>query len=307
MLRLVRESSELPNIANRDDTCFIRHAYGSDGYVPNYGNDMQYAVPNTQSFRIQGGRVNLQGWEIDIDNYLIPINLESFTGVRYDFVYLEINLLSESVQILTVRDADTVFPLNKGDDLTFNPNGVARIALYRIPVNSSGIVSASTISMLIKPIQRSGSRFDSAEMRLESIEHRLDLLGFKDGVFSWEQGMPDEKAEMSRQGNYVIGSAKVSYAPSVLPYSNQSTYVLSDGTSIFAHRLGRVPITMKPKEILSALASVGGYNSVSGYTANEPADVLIDTSGYCYLTINNSNWNIVTVYISFGYEAAPLT
>lgn len=200
-IRLVRKSSETPSISNRDDACSIRYAYGVDGYVPEYGHGMTYSSYGN-TFLINGGRVNLQGWEIDIETHEIPISIESFSGTKYDFVYVELNLLLEAAEIKTVRSSDTVFPLSSGDDLSQIPGGIARLPLYRIPVTSAGIVDIGQIELLAYAIKRTG-------LRLDDIERRLDLLGFKEGTIEVPDSvlLPDMiiPKVVSKQGNYVIG------------------------------------------------------------------------------------------------------
>jgi hypothetical protein len=302
-IRLVRESSDTPNVANRDDTCFVRHAYGVDGYVPNFGNGMGFAVPTTTSFRIQGGRVNIQGWEIDITNHTIPINRESFTGTRYDFVYVELNLLLEFAEIKVVRDGEQVFPLSLGDDLTYNPNGIARLPLYRIPVNSSGVVSADAIEVLAHPIQRSGPRFDQAEARMDSLEYRLELLGFKEGTF--ESVSPDTSVpqRMTRQGNYVIGQVNAgTISHSDLGDLREYTF---EGSIFYGQLIGKVPEYMAPLQDTSQIYLM---TIDSGNLTQTVGGILYMTKdGSCYLGhVIQPHMTITECWIQFGYEALPL-
>lgn len=306
-IRLVRKASETPNIANRDDTCAFRYAYGTDGYVLNYGYEMGYALPDKTTLRIQGGRLNIQGWEVDLENYPVSITVASFSGVRYDFIYAEINLLLETAEIKTVRDAETVFPLSLGDNLTYNPNGVARLPLYRVPVNSSGIDSSQSVEKLVQPIKLSSTRFEEADRRMTSIEERLALLGFREGTF--DSIVPDPLGstvpKMTRQGNYVLGKG---YCFSV--GDTVTEYWWNDAPTVGIY-LGKVPSDMKPLEhYVSQISILSGKKPLTGVDVYYPAEIHLLGDGTCYLWLplyETAGALSPSITIWFGYEAKPLT
>jgi hypothetical protein len=89
-----------------------------------------------------------------------------------------------------------------------------------------------------------------------------------------------------------------------LLYGYQQDYTLASGLSIFAHRLGRLPDDMKPPNSFKTWAAVSAY-SANG-SRREALEIIVDSTGYCYLSIANQAWTIISVIIPFGYEAAPL-
>ena len=136
-LRLVRQSSDTPNITNKDDVKMVRYAYGGfDGVVKNFGQELAATEPVYGVFRIESGRVVLQGWEVDIDEggwettlFLPPTNI-------YYLFYLEINALLETAEIKSIYGLSLYPEISTGDDLTEVPNGVARLPLFKFTLES---------------------------------------------------------------------------------------------------------------------------------------------------------------------------
>ena len=90
--KMVRQPSETPNINNIDDIVPFRYAYGNqDGYVLNKGNELSYTI-NGNQFRINSGRVVLQGVEDDIDANGVNFTIDNISGTRYYVVYYKVNL-----------------------------------------------------------------------------------------------------------------------------------------------------------------------------------------------------------------------
>lgn len=130
-VRLVRESSQTPNITNKDDAKMVRYAYGGyDGVVKGYGQELGYTYENG-IFKIGSGRVVLQGWEVDIDESGWTLNLKSVTGTRYYTVYLEVNLVTEKAELKSQHSTLAYPSIEPGDDLTNVPNGIANLVLYQ--------------------------------------------------------------------------------------------------------------------------------------------------------------------------------
>lgn len=202
-LRLVRQSSDTPNISNHDDTCMVRYAYGGyNGIVKNFGAEITASIDTTnRTITLHRGRVVLYGWEVDIDTEILTIP-SSVDALRYDFLYLEINLLQESTELKIVRSAENVEPLSIGDDLTTNPSGIARIALYSWHINGAAVSNLTRIAPMIRRLSEI----------YEEVDARLVALGFKQGNIPFLTDIaPDNlnhegKNPLYRQGNYVIGS-----------------------------------------------------------------------------------------------------
>ena len=138
-LRLVRQTSETPNITNKDDTIMTRYAYGGyNGVVKAFGNELDYNS-SAGSFRVLDGRIVLDGWEVDVDGAGWLLNLSTVTGIQYHSVYLEINVLTETATITSTYLTGVYPEIEKGDDLTATPNGTARLLLYNLKVQNGTI------------------------------------------------------------------------------------------------------------------------------------------------------------------------
>ena len=154
MIKLVRESSNTPNVKNIDDVRMIRYAYGFNGVVKNYGNelDAEYDEQN-KVFKIKSGLIVLDGWEVHIDDNGWNLNISLLTGTQGYSIYLEVNALSETVEIKsTYNPYSSTYPnIDKGDDLTKKTNGIARLLLYNLTIQDG---NADRIVKKIKTIPR---------------------------------------------------------------------------------------------------------------------------------------------------------
>jgi lipopolysaccharide export system protein LptA len=137
-IRLVRKSSETPNIQNKDDVRMIRYAYGYDGYIKGYGEELAYAYSN-RIFKILSGRIVFQGWEIDIDAEGWNLDLSNSSGTQYYSVYLELDISIESATIQGSYSLSSYPNITAGEDLTTIPNGKARLLLYQFKIVSGSI------------------------------------------------------------------------------------------------------------------------------------------------------------------------
>ena len=81
-INFVRQPSETPNVRNIDDIIPFRYAYGNqNGYVKDKGNELSYTI-NGSNFRINSGRVVLQGVESDIDANGVTITVDNVATTR---------------------------------------------------------------------------------------------------------------------------------------------------------------------------------------------------------------------------------
>lgn len=180
-IRLLRESSDTPNITNRDDTHMTRYAYGNiSGVVKDFGSELSYSTANSK-FSVGSGRVVIQGWEVEIEPGSWMLDLSTVTGSQYYLVYLEINTGVETAEIKSMYLPGSIPSVEPGDDLTKHPQGVARLPLYTFRYNSG---TFSNIIKVVKTIPYSGQRLDKTESDITTINQRLDALGFKSGVAS---------------------------------------------------------------------------------------------------------------------------
>lgn len=202
-LRLVRQTSDTPNITNKDDTIMTRYAYGGyNGVVKAFGSECGYTAENG-IFKILSGRILVDGWEIDVDGAGWSFDFSNITGTQYHSVYAEINVATETVKIESTYLTGSYPEITKGDDLTTVPNGTARILLYEVVVENGTITGVSK--------------------KVEVIRHlkdRLEELGFKMGVAefrvldsSHENLFPFDETKITvnslkKQGKYCIFNFK---------------------------------------------------------------------------------------------------
>ena len=87
-IEMVRIPSDTPNITNIDDIIGLRYAYGNqNGYVINKGNECSYTI-NGSIFKINSGRLVLQGVECDIDANGVEILIDSIASKQYFLKYI---------------------------------------------------------------------------------------------------------------------------------------------------------------------------------------------------------------------------
>ena len=149
-LKLVRESSNTPNITNKDDTIAFRYAYGGyNGYIKGFGNECGYTADNG-NFKVLDGCLVIDGWEINIDPDGWEIDYSSAVSTQYNSIYVETSILTESVQIKSKYAFDDYPTIEKGDDLTETLNGTARLLLYNVKVENGVITEViKKVSSLI--------------------------------------------------------------------------------------------------------------------------------------------------------------
>lgn len=197
-IKLVRESSETPNITNQDDARMVRYAYsGYTGFVKNYLDEVGYQIDGTK-FKLKGGVVVVNGWEVSIENGSWELDLSTISGTQYYTIYLTVNLTTETAVIRSVYASGAYPTVQSGDDLTEDPYGEANVVLYHVKAVSG---RSSEVSKIIQPIPYINEK-------VADIEERLERLGFKEGELSFSDygwsGSPSNKSYVKRQGNYVI-------------------------------------------------------------------------------------------------------
>ena len=289
-LRLVRQTSETPNITNKDDTIMTRYAYGGyNGVVKGFGSECGYTVENG-IFKVLDGRIVIDGWEIDVDGAGWDLNLSTVTGTQYHSIYAEINVATEIVKLDSTYLIGSYPEIEKGDDLTHTPYGTARLLLYEVK-SVNGVITETIRRFDIIPY---------LTQKVLDIESRLDKLGFKSGSVSLNEDTASVNT-LTRQGNYVIGE---------LSYTNQRNILLGGQISINEQKtvnIGTVPRDFYPE--------IGG-SKLGIITKSSHANLVmwatISKYGYVQLQIVNAGTTNITFpeviikSIYFGYEAAPL-
>ena len=151
-IEMVRIPSETPNISNTDDFVGLRYAYGNqNGYVINKGQECSYTI-NGSKFKVNSGRLVLQGVECDIDANGVEITIDNVATNKYYTVYLQVNLATNETKILAMSDTSTYPTIESGNDLTQSTTGTATMELYHFEA-TSGVIS--NVSKVLKAIQYS--------------------------------------------------------------------------------------------------------------------------------------------------------
>lgn len=303
MLRLVRQSSNEPNVSNKDDACMVRYAYGGyDGRVKDAGNLVNCSL-NFDSQDVSGvyvdvssGKVVIQGWEIDIEEESVGAFHPTDAGTLYMYLYIELELITETVRFRPISSYTEVPPLPTGDDLTQVPSGTARMLLCHWDASASGISNLVMDAPIIK-------RLSDIEAELDD---RLTRLGFREGTFQWREESATTSEKISRQGNYVIGRVEAGFVYG-LSMSDEISYTIQ-GQDYSGIYLGSFSKDLLPKNSFNiGVAAASGYNLSSGFSAVEAINIYATEDGDCYLEqLNNPNWTITNIQIIFGYEAKPL-
>ena len=284
-LRMVRQPSETPNVSNIDDIIPFRYAYGDqNGYVIGRGLELK-AEPNYLTFRINSGRVVLNGVETEVDPNGVSLTIDNASEKRYYSVYYEVNLATQTTAIKLSNYSINGYPvIESGDDLTINPSGIAKLELYRFTA-TNGVIS--DVEKVVQPIEYSGTAlvgYDIAkgtvETRLSDINSRLAELGFKQGsignlsnnIISTTQNI------ITKQGTYVIGKI---------------TGIYSGGNDTF----GIIPNDFLPSKDINL-----GYIGFVGLSQKYIAYMTISKNGKININVGNTDVYSAEFEITFGYD-----
>lgn len=150
-IEMVRIPSETPNISNTDDFVGLRYAYGNqNGYVIGKGQECSPTISGSK-FKVNSGRLVLQGVECDIDANGVEITIDNVATKKYYTVYLQVNLATNETKILAMSDTSGYPTIESGDDLTQNTTGTATMELYHFEATSGVISNVKKIMLKIKP------------------------------------------------------------------------------------------------------------------------------------------------------------
>lgn len=307
-IEMVRVPSETPNISNTDDFVGLRYAYGNqNGYVINKGLECSF-TPLSAKFRINSGRLVLQGVEVDIDANGVEVAIDNVANTQYHTVYLKVDLSTNEAKILTMSDTSTYPTIESGDDLTQNTTGIAKMELYHFDA-TSGVIS--NVQNIVEKIEYTGTALVDYDISKGTVEERLDALGFKQSAIAnkdWAVGGRTfvtkqpyvQENILQRQGNYVILRL---FIPGATPtYESQFFMLDTDpmSSTYYAGTIATIPENFRPKtKITNHMYWLAGPSAYTNF------DVVINTDGN--ITIRYSTINqIQGIAIYCGYEANPL-
>lgn len=293
-IRMVRQPSETPNITNIDDIIPFRYAYGDqNGYVIGKGNEISYTIEGN-TFRVNSGRVVLQGVETDIDANGVSFTIDNSSETRYFVVYYEVNLATQTTAIKLSDYSTSGYPtIDAGDDLTANSSGIARLPLYRFTA-TSGVIS--NVTKVAKAIEYSGTALVGYDISKGTVEERLTNLGFKEGVFTITDISEDSPYpptfytnNIKKVGKFAIGNFNVSFG---LDYLTGGVITI------------KVPDEFKPKSAHLCVGELNGYtiDIVTGETTEYTKQfrIKLDTDGTIKIEVTYGMSSLII--LNFGWE-----
>lgn len=219
-IRMVRKPSETPNINNIDDIIPFRYAYGNqNGYVIGKGQELSYTI-NDGEFKINSGRVVLQGVECDIDanGAVIAVDTSISTKMYYT-VYYKVNMATNECSIDAIGDMANYPPIDGGDDLTENSTGVARLELYRFVVENNVI---NNVVKLVTPINY------TTDVEVKNAINARNAVVKADGTFGQ---ITEDEFGVLRCGDITIPYKKL-ITNSIFTITKNEYYVLDVGEDL---------------------------------------------------------------------------
>lgn len=293
-MEMTSDMKNYNSITNIDDIIPFRYAYGDqNGYVIGKGQELSYTI-NGRDFRVNSGRVVLNGVESDVDANGVTFTIDNASETRYYVVYYQVNLATNTTDILLSNFSTTGYPvIDIGDDLTTNPSGLARMELYRFQTNG-GVIE--NVEKIVKAIEYSGTALVGYDISKGTVEERLNALGFREGSAILGSNVVATRNILKRQGNYVLAEFTVRLKdfndrantylelPSTFEIENSSV-------SVAYFYFGRYNSSLFRQEMWVGTWFNSGSNRIQ---YNIP---MVKDSGISQST---------EISFSFGYEAKPL-
>lgn len=304
-ISMVRQPSTEPNIDNISDIVPFRYAYGGqNGYVKGKGRELEHEAIGNE-FTIKSGRVVLDGVESDIDVDGVNFRIDVISETRYYTISYVVNLGNNTTTLELQQGTSTYPTVERGFDLTENPEGTARLLLYRFTA-TSGIIS--NVEKVVQVIEYTGDALDGYDISKGTIEKRFADLGFKQGsaTLNGQNNVVATQNELKRQGNYVLGRIVI----------NNANFA---GLNFINNLVGTIPPTFRPKEDFTFPFMDSNYTWMTGATGNDTiiaSCTIYAESGEVWITrggSTNSDFQgsiggrtNLPFKLFFGYEANPL-
>lgn len=302
-IEMVRIPSETPNIANIDDFVGLRYAYGNqNGYIIGKGQECSYII-NDSNFKINSGRLVLQGIECDIDANGVEIIVDNVATKRYYTIYLQVNLALNETKILTKYDTATYPNIDTGDDLTLNTTGTAKMELYHFDV-TSGVIS--NVNKIVNKINYTEDILvNKAKQAINSIRHEdMSYTGFRDvgGVLKTENEIISKKILVwegtwkETDGNLIVGNGLKGGDKIEIEYQITSDGGTVFGGKIYTTRLEGTSPRIAIQTILYDLDLSSGLTPVMPFTAFSFLDVFDGTTNNNIIFAKNSPTFVSYIY-----------
>lgn len=313
-IRMVREPGATPNINNIDDIIPFRYAYGNqDGYVINRGNELAYTI-NGNEFKINSGRVVVQGAESEIDANGATVIVDASNSTKqYYTIYYKVNLATNVVSIESKYDIAGYPTIDGGDDLTKTTSGYATLELYHFEAQS-GVIS--NVEKLVKAIEYSGTALVGYDISKGTVEERLTRLGFREATITFYTESSSGgwlncgSMRFTRQGNYVV-AFNLGSIPFTAKIGNTKNYYTDKN-------LGVLPVEYRPKVNITIVGHglvYGEFGNASTYQ-QIPYLIIFGTDGSITTKIETEYLGISSFTSYFdkydqyptqiGWEANPI-
>lgn len=295
-VRLLRASSETPNITNTDDARMVRHSYGGyTGFVPGFGREAQASFSGS-SLSIGSGVIVIDGWEVLLDEAGYTESFSGYSGILLFTVYMTVNLASETVSIRSTYNR-TEFPVpDNGDDLTEYPEGSKTISLFHVTVSNGVIMNVDSILEAI-PYQKEFRKdfdllrkeFDLLSTNFSKARADLDSILPVDGNVSFQNPsyILESSSKICKQGRIVCCSVFAQYS-NTLDLNQTRNPVFT------------VPEEMRPSE---SVYFVGEAIILRGTSVERGLyGFILDSSGAVYFSSTvSSNRGYSYIGMSFSY------
>lgn len=274
-IEMVRIPSETPNISNTDDFVGLRYAYGNqNGYVIGKGQECSYTISGAK-FRVNSGRLVLQGVECDVDANGVEITVDNVATKKYYTVYLQVNLATNETKILAMSDTTGYPTIESGNDLTQNTTGTATMELYHFEA-TSGVIS--NVQKIVQKIDYTGTALVGYDISKGTVEERLDTLGFSEDSISVNSNV---------LSNYTVRSNSIKKLGKFVIFNLGISYKHSDYTSIKLNSLtiGNIPTQYIPSSTKNGTTETFRVNNISQrYIKSGYAEFI--TTGYNFYPVN---------------------
>ncbi len=135
--RIIRQTSDTPNVNNIDDIVPMRYAYGNqNGYIIDIGTELKATYENG-TFTVQSGRVVIEGAEIHIDANGLSTRLDTGLETRYFEIYFKFNLDSEVAELESYYSTTSYDDILKPQSKSVISGETAYLLLYRLKLDGA--------------------------------------------------------------------------------------------------------------------------------------------------------------------------
>lgn len=177
------------------DASLLRYGtYGLDGIIKGYGNELNYEKQG-QNFIIKSGKAVIMGDTVEVGGQGVVIDTGTPLVLTLYTVYIEINrtvMNNEFAKIKVLTTTGDTYLTVSGDDLTVNPQGIARKEIYRF-ANYNGTIS-TVVEKRMSVLEYSNDTLNNFKNQINT-----DLTNFKS----------DTATNLAKKAEFYTGSTQV--------------------------------------------------------------------------------------------------